>query len=164
MKKQFPFVLAILFLAAGCAHDTPSIVATPNTDAGLSGDLPFNPLQWQVITSEINPAASTMSTLYGNDPAVKYARSHSLHDYPAGSVLALVTWGQKEDQRWFGANIPGKVVSVEFVSLESTPDKKPVASFQRYEGSPLQKSAALDDLAANTRAAYILAQRPAVMP
>ena len=164
MKKQFPFVLAILFLAAGCANDQPRIEATPNTAAGLSGDLPFNPLQWQVITSEINPPASTMSTLYGNDPAVKYARAHSLHDYPAGSVLALVTWHQKEDQRWFGANIPGKVVSVEFVSVESNPDKKPAASYQRYEGSPLHKSAALDDSAAKTRTAYLLAQRAAVMP
>ncbi len=164
MKKLLPFVLAILASIAGCANDGPHIEAIPNTDAGLSGDLPFNPLQWQVISSEINPAASTMSTLYGNDIAVKYARSRSQRDYPAGSVLALVTWQQKEDDRWFGANIPGKVVSVEFVQVESSPDKKPAASYQRYEGSPLRKSTASDDSATKARAAYLLARRAAVMP
>ena len=164
MKKQFPFILAILLLVAGCANDAPRIEATPNAHAGLSGDLPFNPLQWQVITSQINPADSTMSTLYGNDTAVKYARSHSRRDYPASSVLALVTWHREEDARWFGANIPGKVVSVEFVSVESGPDQKPVNSYRRYEGASLQKSAALDDSAAKTRTAYLLAPRAAVMP
>jgi Cytochrome P460 len=164
VKKQFPFILAILLLVAGCANDAPRIVANPNTEASLSGNLPFDPLQWRVITSEINPAASTMSTLYGNDIAVKYVRSHAELEYPPSSVLALVTWHQKEDDRWFGANIPGKVVSVEFVSVESGPDKKPVISYQHYEGATLQKSAALDDSAAKIRTAYLLTQRAAVMP
>lgn len=164
MKKQFPFVLAILLFVAGCANDRSHIVATPNQNAGLSGDLPFNPFEWQVVTSEINPSASTMSTLYGNEAAVKYARSHSQLDYPAGSVLALVTWHQKEDDRWFGANIPDKVISVEFVGIENGPQGKPTTSYQRYEGSPLQKSTAFDDSVARTRVAYFLAQRAAVMP
>ena len=37
--------------------------------------------------------------------------------YPAGAVLGLVTWRQREDPHWFGARIPGSVVSVEFVEV-----------------------------------------------
>ena len=164
MKKRLVFFLAILASVSGCANEQPRIEATPNADAGLTGDLPFNPLQWQVITSEINPAASTMSTVYGNDVVVKYARSHSQLEYPAGSVLAFVTWQQKQDERWFGANIPGKVVSVEFVVVENGPEKKSATSYQRYEGAPLRKSSAFDSSEAKNRTAYLFAQRAAVMP
>lgn len=43
----------------------------------------------------------------GNDLAVEYARSHSQQGYPAGSVISLVTWTQREDPRWFGKGQPG---------------------------------------------------------
>src|SRR5258708_7564010 len=78
---------------------------------------------------------ATMSTLYGNDVAVRYARTSAERMYPAGSVLSVVTWNQQEDPRWFGAKIPQKVGSVEFVAVTG-----PGAySYQRYEGSPLKK-------------------------
>ena len=40
-----------------------------------------------------------MYTLFGNDLAVQYAHTNPQHDYPAGSVLSLVTWSQQEDPR-----------------------------------------------------------------
>jgi hypothetical protein len=69
-----------------------------------------------VITQFIDRRASTMSTLYGNDAARRYARTNSQQNYPSGSVLCLVTWEQRDDPHWFGAKIPGGVKSVEFVS------------------------------------------------
>jgi hypothetical protein len=99
-----------------------------------------------------------MSTLYGNDVAVQYARANAEKMYPAGSVLSVVTWSEQEDPRWFGAKIPQKVGSVEFVTVTG-----PGAySYQRYEGSPLKRVAM--DATTNERADYLLAQRAAVMP
>ena len=92
-------------------------VYTINKRAPLNVALPADPLQWNVITSFVDRPGSTMSTLYGNDTAVRYARSNSQHDYPAGSMLSLVTWTQEDDPHWFGAKIPGQVKSVEFVSV-----------------------------------------------
>lgn len=59
-----------------------------NQSAALAGDPPSNPLQWRVITSAINGQDSTMCTLFGNDVAVRYARTNLQHDYPACSALS----------------------------------------------------------------------------
>jgi hypothetical protein len=105
-----------------------------------------------------------MATLFGNDLAVDYARSHSQRDYPAGSVLALVTWTQREDPRWFGANIPDRLKSVEFVTVGSPPGRPSSFSYEEYEGTPLIKVPAQGPAAAKERTAYLLSLRPAVMP
>jgi hypothetical protein len=134
----------------------------------LAGDfaaaLPANPLRWNVITSEVNQKDSTMSTFYGNELAVTYARANSQHDYPPGAVLSLVTWTQREDPRWFGAKIPDQVKSVEFVTVGKSTDGKPSYSYQAYGGTPLKMLTTQDGLVPNERAAYVLSQRAAVMP
>ena len=120
----------------GCAGDNPKTLATPNQSASLAGQLPANPLQWRVITSMADHAGSTMSTLYGNDIATGYARAHSQHDYPPGSVLSLVTWTEQEDPRWFGARIPATVKShLEFVTVGASENGPPSYSYEKYEGS-----------------------------
>jgi hypothetical protein len=148
----------------GCSDETnPRVASKLNQDAAVTGDLPSNPLQGRLITSWINRQDGTMSTLFGNDVAVQYARTSAEKMYPAGSVLSVVTWGQQEDPRWFGAKIPEKTRSVEMVTVTA-----PGAySYQRYEGSPLKKveAAGLDGQDAGVkRGAYLLAQRAAVMP
>jgi hypothetical protein len=104
------------------AGHEPRISATVNQNASPVGNLPAIPLQWKVVTSAVNTEDSTMSTLYGNDVAAGYARTNSQHNYPNGSMLSLVTWTQREDDRWFGAAIPDQVKSVEFVSVGVAPD------------------------------------------
>jgi hypothetical protein len=158
----FSTILALNIL--GCSGNDPRISATFNQSASLVGALPVNPLQWKVITSMIDRANSTMSTLYGNELAVGYVRTHSQHDYPVGSQLSLVTWTQQEDPRWFGASIPEAVKSVEFVTIGSAQDGRPSYSYLKYEGSPLQKSVTQESAMPNERAAYLLSQRAAVMP
>src|SRR5262245_19200552 len=93
--------LAFLLFANSCGDEPPTIQARLNIGTSLTGSVPANPLRWQVVTSTIDPTSSTMSTLYGNDVALKYARSHSEQAYPTGSMLALITWQQKQDERWF---------------------------------------------------------------
>jgi hypothetical protein len=148
----------------GCSNQNPVLTATQNKAATLTADLPFNPLQGKVITSWTNKQDSTMSTLYGNDVAIHYARTNDQHDYPAGSVLSVVTWKQQEDPRWFGARIPATVWSVEYVVVKSSSDQKPSYSYQAYEGEPLKKMLPEGGPAPNERAIWLLSQRAAVMP
>jgi Cytochrome P460 len=159
------FSLSMFLLSMfGCSGAGTKISATSNQSASLVGPLPENPLQWKIITSAINQADSTMSTLYGNDLAVRYARTNSEHNYPTGSVLSLVTWTQREDDRWFGAKIPDRAKSVEFVNVAVEADGHPAYSYREYQGTPLTMVSEQKGFTPNDRAAYLLSQRAAVMP
>jgi hypothetical protein len=73
-----------------------------NQAAALPASLPYQPLGWNAITMYVDPDAHTMSTLYGNRAALQsaYARSDASAGAPVyspGSVLALVTWVQRDD-------------------------------------------------------------------
>jgi hypothetical protein len=164
MKATYLFGMVLTLSVLGCAGDEPGITATFNQSASLAGELPANPLQWKVVTSGVNREDSTMCTLYGNDIAVRYSRTNSQHDYPNGSALSLVTWTQREDGRWFGAKIPDRVKSVEFVFVGAAGDGRPLYSYQEYEGTPLKRLSVQEGLSPNERAAYLLSQRAAVMP
>jgi hypothetical protein len=151
-------------LAAGlvaCSDKTnPRVVTRLNDEAALVGELPSNPLKGKVITSWVNKHDATMSTMFGNEVAVQYARTNAEMQYPAGAVLSVVTWSQQEDPRWFGGSIPQKTTAVEFVKVTG-----PGAySYERYEGSPLKKVTSGEGADPKERAAYLLAQRAAVMP
>jgi len=164
-----PIGIACLFatvLALGSSSCGGSAAATSpvNEHATLTGSLPWNPLQWSVITSSIDKQASTMSVLYGNDAAVRYARSSSQEDYPSGAILSLVTWGQQEDAHWFGARIPGQAKSVEFLSVTAGPGNQAGYSYEDYEGSPLREASSSVGRSPGSRAAYMLSRRAAVMP
>jgi hypothetical protein len=155
---------AVILCAAGCAREESTATATFNQSATLAGELPTNPLAWRVISSVTDPGHGTMSTLYGNDLAVDYARTHSQHDYPAGSVLSLVTWTQREDPRWFGAEIPGEVKSVEFVTVGTEGKEADRYSYEAYAGNPLKKAPAEESGVLQERIAYFVSTRAAVMP
>jgi hypothetical protein len=153
--------LAILLWSCGGSG---AVTLPINERAALTGSLPWNPLQWNVITSCIDKQQATMSTLYGNDVAVRYARNNSQQEYPAGSVISLVMWTEVEDPHWFGAKMPGQVKSVEFVSVSAGPDNQTANSYEDYEGSPLRKIASPVGPSPATRAAYLLSRRASVMP
>jgi Cytochrome P460/Haem-binding domain len=135
-----------------------------NQGAELTGELPANPLEWRVIGSALDQQDSTMSTLFGNDLAVQYARTSAQHNYPAGSMLSLITWTEQDDPRWFGARIPATPKSVEFVTVRLDAEHRPLYSYQDFEGSPLKKTQAQESSTPNERTAYLLAQPAAVMP
>jgi Cytochrome P460 len=163
-KEIHVLALTLALTLSGCSGDEPKISAEFNQGASLVGNLPANPLQWRVISSSIDSAASQTSTLYGNDVAIGYARTNSQHEYPAGAVLALVTWAQAEDRRWFGAKIPAQVKSVEFVTVaEATPGQRSF-SYQKFEGTPLRLSSLEQGAVPAGRVAYLLSQRAAVLP
>jgi len=60
--------------------------------------------------------------------------------------------------------IPKAPKSVEFVTVNTGADQKPSYRYEEYEGTPLKKVSAEDHPTPEGRAAYVLAQRAAVMP
>jgi hypothetical protein len=155
---------ALLLMLIGCSQPNARVTTRFNRDAEVSGELPYNPLQWEVIASTLNNNDHTLATVLGNDRAIAYARKNAAHAYPAGSVLSVITWSQEEDPRWFGGNIPGNVRSVEFLEVQSGPDRGGTYLYTMYGGSPLRKLVSTEEKSPTGRAAYILGQRAAVMP
>ncbi len=160
--KALLLTISTLFVLTGCQSTNKPEPASINQQAALTGKLPYNPLAWRVVTSWTNQRQGTMSTLYGNDVAVEHARSSPDPTYPAGAVLALVTWSQREDPHWFGARIPSTPQSVEFVTMPSAAGQGP--AYERFQGAPLARAGNVDADTASKRIDYVLSQRAAVMP
>jgi hypothetical protein len=163
--KTFHVLAApLLLMLIGCSQPNARVITRFNRDAEVSGELPYNPFQWEVIASTLNHNNHTLATILGNDRAIAYARKNATHAYPAGSVLCVITWSQEEDPRWFGGNIPGDVRSVEFLEVQSSQDHGGTYLYTLYDGSPLRKLASTEEKSPTGRAAYIVGQRAAVMP
>jgi hypothetical protein len=75
----------LLLVLLGCSQPNARVQTRFNHDAELSGELPYNPLQWEVIASTLNHSDHTMATVLGNDHAIAYARKNVSHEYSAGS-------------------------------------------------------------------------------
>ena len=120
-------------------------------------------LEDKVLSSSINKKDGTLSTLYGNDIATRFARTHIGSDYSAGTVLTFVTWTQKEDLHWFGANVPGAIKSIEKIRFTNTGKKQSEPLYEKYEGNPLLKIET-DKLNDWKRINFILSLRASVMP
>jgi mono/diheme cytochrome c family protein len=147
------------------------VYTTPISAAKVSGDevvnsaaaalpvsLPYQPLGWGAITMFVDPKTHTMATLYGNDAAMLAVQARCAGGaYPAGSVLALVTWVQRDDPHWFGARVPDRPLSVEFVLAGS---EEPV--YQRFAGAELTADQGAADAAERT--SFVLGLSPAQLP
>lgn len=132
--------------------------------AGLPANLPWQPLAWSAITLYVDPATQTTATLYGNDTAMSAIRRSAASSassaeltYAQGSVLALVTWSQRDDPHWFGARIPDLPRSVEFVQVEAT------QRYLRFAGTGLSEVSAPAAVAVE-RTRFILSLPPAELP
>jgi len=163
MTRFYFSVVTILLTLAGCTNGSSRVAMQLNDEAALAGDLPVNPLQWGVITCGADPRELTMSTLFGNDIAVQYSRMESSGKYPPGSVLSLVTWQQQEDARWFGARMPARVKSVEFLEFANSADGHYALRYRLYTGYPLRE-AENPSKQIDVRVSHLICLRAAVMP
>jgi mono/diheme cytochrome c family protein len=137
--------------------------AANNKAAALPSTLPWQPLTWNAITMYVDPSRHTTATLYGNQPAIQ-----ALHvpgptatqppAYPAGAVLALVTWSQRDDPHWFGARIPDAPQSVEFVQI-SPPGR--TTTYRRFAGPALTEASTSNS---DQRIQFIVGLPPASLP
>jgi hypothetical protein len=139
----------VLVLAVcGCGRKKIADADLYNVQAGVASGLPYPVMEWKAITTVVDRGDETSATLFGNDAAVAAARAGMA--YPAGAVLGLVTWREREDPHWFGARIPGDVVSVEFVEVGSGRDRE-------FVGTPWREVAGMS-------AGEILGMKAAVAP
>ena len=137
--------------------------AVNNRAASLPQALPYQPLRWTPITMFVDRKSHTMSTLYGNDVAIKSANarssSPSTPQYGSGAVLALVTWVQRDDPHWFGARVPDLPTSIECVTVES----QHTPSYRSFAGSNLAESHA-EATAISQRTSFLLNLTPVSLP
>ena len=138
-----------------------------NRAAALPISLPYQPLGWSAITMYVDPKSHTTATLYGNDTAM-----HAVHTqgasmgapkaptYSADSVLALVTWSERDDPHWFGGRIPDKPLSVEFVQMAAAGRPN---LYRRFAGPELLEDHPAASIAAQ-RANLVQSLAPAQLP
>jgi len=121
------------------------------------------PLGWNVITLYTDRQAHAISVLFGNPEAI--AATHPRNaapaptNYPAGSVLALVTWVERDDPHWFGARIPDAPQSVEFVQVQAAGQP---AGYRRFSGNPGAEVPSPSNAAQRTQ--LLLGLPPAALP
>jgi Haem-binding domain/Cytochrome P460 len=139
-----------------------------NAAAALPASLPYQPLGWNPITMFVDPKTRTMATLYGNEQAMQGVQARGFAPgnaaknltYPAGAVLALVTWEQRDDPHWFGARIPATPLSMEFVQVAAAGQP---ASYRSFSGAGLVEDHLANGAAAQRRS-FVLGLAPARLP
>jgi mono/diheme cytochrome c family protein len=139
-----------------------------NLAAALPANLPYQPLGWNAITLYVDPSTRTTASLYGNSTAMQSVQARGAapvnwplsSKYPAGAVLALVTWAQRDDPHWFGARIPSAPLSVEFVQVTAAGQDP---TYRRFAGADLTETLATANDAAR-RASFLLGLAPARLP
>ena len=68
-----------------------------------------------------------------------------------------MTWTQRDDPHWFGARIPDRPLSVEFVEAGGQPH------YRRFSGTALEEDEGATKIAAE-RASFMLGLPPAQLP
>ena len=156
MKTLILSVTLLIIFFNACKTDA---VHNLNMQASVDkqDELTENPLLQNVITASIDPGEGTMQTLYGNKVAWDYVNKHADAKYPTGAVLYSVTWKQKPDSFWFGANIPKEIQSIEQIRFLTDGQLR----YELCQGRPLKKISGKPNA---DRVLFILSQKMAVSP
>jgi hypothetical protein len=156
-----PTIALAGLLALSACSQTQVPAGQLNEAASLPPSFDFSKLGLRVLATLVNRRQATTATLYGNDLARQTALGGPGAAQP-GEVLALLTWQQQADPNWFGARIPGALQSLELLRTSAGAAGRPVVSYQCFVGQHLVPKA--DTLHQRARIAYLLAQKPAVLP
>jgi hypothetical protein len=159
MKATTIALAGLLALSACSQHKVPA--SQLNEAASLPASFDFDKLGLRVLSTFVNRRQATTTTLYGNDLARQVVLEGTGSAQP-GEVLALLTWRQQADPNWFGARIPGALQSLELLRTSPGEAGRPVVSYQCFTGKTLTLRA--DTLHQQERIAFLLAQKPAVLP
>ena len=138
-----------------------------NMEASLPQNFGFEKMGLRAITSSINHNKNTMSTLYGNSQAsadlennIKTEAEILQDSTNSERVLLLVTWLQKDDPYWYGAKVPGKLISIESLKSNHALSERKVILYQLYDG----KGNKNDVKDSSIRIESILTMKPALFP
>jgi hypothetical protein len=159
--KTFTGIVFSSIIAVYCSCTaSPPVKQLVNNEASLPASFQFDKLGLKVIATFIDKNERTMSTLYGNSIALQAAKTGE-HKIGTGGVFVLITWKQQADGNWYGANIPGELLSVELI--HSSPSaRQTVVRYDRYKGKSLMLDS--DTIHRGKRVAFILNQRASVLP
>lgn len=160
MKKTFYLMIAAATLILNACSNPSEDREVINTKASPAPSFNFNRLGLRVIASSINKKQHTMSILYGNKAGLDAVAAGIKH-IPGEGLLALVTWNQQEDPHWYGANIPGDLLSVELIKTKKNNDQV-FFDYNRFEGKKLVSNT--DTSGQSKRLKFIFDQKPSVMP
>jgi hypothetical protein len=158
MKSLNILVIALFAITLFSCHEQVNDNDLYNTKAAVPQKFDVAKLHLVVINTSINKKDSTMSILYGNKAAYDQLKQ-GVNRVKSGELLALVTWKQQADPHWFGANIPGELLFVEFVRADNSGSGE---RYQRLLGATLKEDS--DTLHNTEREAFIIGQKPSVMP
>jgi len=109
--KQYLTIFALFSVLVGVVsanHHIPK--PSPN---GIK--FPVGYQNWRVISMSHRVDNKTVRVIYGNDKAIKAARSGKTQPWPNGAIIGKVVWKQKEAGDWKTAIVPGKFVHAEFM-------------------------------------------------
>ncbi len=163
MKTLFFFLITIS-LIVGCT-DTNEHEIT-NKEASLPESFGFNKMGLKAISTSINQNKNTVVILYGNNRAIaeitdkKYTGA-AARQQPDGTekILVLVTWLQKDDPYWFGAKVPGKLLSIETLKSSQHFSKRKAIAYYIYNNEGIAQQTA----DRTNRVGTILSMKPAVL-
>lgn len=129
-----------------------------NRKASLPSSFSLSDLHQKVISSFSNKKENTTSILYG-DPSAEIAIKDQAPMKAPVFLFTLITWRQQADPHWFGAKIPGDLISVE--RLSKTANNASIA-YQKLSGKELVR---VRDTTGNFgRIKFILSQKPLILP
>lgn len=133
-----------------------------NRAAALPSTLPYQPLAWRPLTLYVDPARRSTAILFGNPAAAASFQkgTTSTPQYQPGSVLALVTWAQRDDAHWFGARIADTPLSVEFVEVQAPGQP---AVYRHFSGPNLAEDYPASGLTSQ-RTGFLQSLIPAQLP
>jgi hypothetical protein len=118
-----------------------------NAEAALPAGLSVDPSGWRAIGASFvgnDGAGGSMTTKFGNDAAVAHARGSDTGAYPAGAILARVTWSEQADREWFGARIPGAPRSIEIVRFSAGDGGKVEPAYESFDGTSAARTTPAD--------------------
>jgi len=159
MKRISIVFMCAFTLFQSCKHTTEPDQLI-NNKASLPASFKLSELHQKVITSFINKNDRTTSILYGNEKAWLAANTGRQSETP-GESFTLVTWRQQDDPHWFGARIPGDLLSAETLTFTGQ-NTAPAYDYQKFSGKELAKVA--DTTGRTARITFILSQKTSVVP
>ena len=114
MKTIIKILLAAILALAVRAYAADT---TPATSHGIT--YPVGWQDWTPISISYRADNNTVRIIYGNDVAVKAARSGSTNPWPNKAIIGKAVWKAAKLKNWKPADAPGEFIHAEFMFKDS---------------------------------------------
>ncbi|QNK61565.1 hypothetical protein H7F33_13480 [Pedobacter sp. PAMC26386] len=159
MKKTILFI-CITLLFVSCQE---KLKENRNDKASIPESFGFEAMKLKTITTFIDSKAQTTSTLFGNQEAYETMKNTSAQ-VDGVKKLILVSWKLEEDPKWFGAMVPGGLLSIEELASSNFFNTDLPIQYDKLEGRSLKKNGTISAWEKQNRINLILSLKPAVAP